>query len=39
MAGGLDVGRLMVREGLAHARQGYADAEAMARAAKVGIWE
>jgi endonuclease YncB( thermonuclease family) len=39
MTGGLDVGLLMVREGLAHARQGYADAEAMARAAKVGIWE
>lgn len=39
---GLDLGRLLVKEGLAWAsRDGsadYADAEARARAAKVGVW-
>ncbi|MGB3502804.1 MAG: thermonuclease family protein [Mesorhizobium sp.] len=38
-AGGLDVGRLLVKEGLARARQDYHDAEARAREAKIGLWE
>lgn len=38
-AGGLDVARLLVKEGLVRARQDYHDAEARAREAKVGIWE
>lgn len=38
-AGGLDVAALMVKEGLARARQGYHDVEARAREAKVGLWE
>ncbi|MDP3898354.1 MAG: hypothetical protein Q8Q62_16925 [Mesorhizobium sp.] len=38
-AGGLDVGLLLVREGLARARQDYAGIEARAKEARVGIWE
>lgn len=38
-AGGLDVGLLMVKEGLVRARQDYKDIEARAREAKVGLWE
>lgn len=38
-AAGLDVGRLLVKEGLARARRDYVDVEARAREAKVGIWE
>ncbi len=38
-SGGLDVGLLLVKEGLARARQDYADAESRAKEAKVGIWE
>jgi len=38
-AGGLDVGLLMVKEGLVRARQDYKDVEARAREAKVGLWE
>lgn len=38
-AGGLDIARLLVKEGLVRARQDYHDTEARAREAKVGIWE
>lgn len=38
-AGGMDVGLLMVKEGLARARQAYGDVEARAREAKTGLWE
>lgn len=38
-AGGLDVGLLLVKEGLVRARQGYKDVEARAREAKVGLWQ
>jgi endonuclease YncB( thermonuclease family) len=38
-AGGLDVGLLLVKEGLVRARQDYKDAEARAREAKVGLWQ
>lgn len=38
-AGGMDVGQLLVKEGLARARQGYRDVEARAREAKIGLWE
>ena len=38
-AGGLDVGILLVKEGLVRARQDYKDIEARAREAKVGLWE
>ncbi|MEQ1942436.1 thermonuclease family protein [Mesorhizobium sp. VNQ89] len=38
-AGGLDVGLLMVKEGLVRARQDYHDVEARAREAKVGLWQ
>jgi len=38
-AGGLDVGMLLVKEGLARSRQDYKDVESRAREAKIGIWE
>ncbi|WP_442582998.1 thermonuclease family protein [Mesorhizobium sp. ASY16-5R] len=38
-AAGLDLGMLMVKEGLAWSRGGYDAVEEQARAAKVGIWE
>lgn len=38
-AAGLDVGLLMVKEGLAHARQDYKDVEIRAREARIGLWE
>ncbi|MBL8580097.1 MAG: thermonuclease family protein [Mesorhizobium sp.] len=38
-AGGLDVGLLMVKEGLVRARQDYHDVEARAREARVGLWQ
>jgi endonuclease YncB( thermonuclease family) len=38
-AGGLDVGLLLVKEGLARARQDYNDVEARAREAKIGLWQ
>ena len=38
-AGGMDIGLLLVKEGLARARQDYADAESRAKEAKIGIWE
>ncbi len=38
-AGGLDVGLLMVKEGLVRARQDYHDVEARAREAKIGLWQ
>jgi len=38
-AGGLDVGLLLVKEGLVRARQDYKDIEARAREAKVGLWQ
>ena len=38
-AGGLDVGLLLVKEGLVRARQGYKDIEARAREAKIGLWQ
>lgn len=38
-AGGLDVGLLLVREGLVRARQDYRNAEARARDAGIGLWE
>jgi len=38
-AGGLDIGLLFVKEGLARSRQDYHDVEARAREAKVGLWE
>lgn len=38
-AGGLDVGLLLVREGLVRARQDYKAAEARAREARIGLWE
>ncbi len=38
-AGGLDVAALMVKEGLARARQDYHDLEARAREARVGLWQ
>jgi endonuclease YncB( thermonuclease family) len=38
-AGGLDIGLLLVKEGLARSRQDYHDVEARAREAKVGLWE
>ena len=38
-AEGLDVGLLLVKEGLVRARQDYKDVEARAREAKVGLWE
>lgn len=38
-AGGLDIGMLLVKEGLARSRQDYKDVESRAREAKVGIWE
>ncbi len=38
-AGGLDVGALLVKEGLVRARQDYRSIEARARDAKVGLWE
>ncbi len=36
---GLDIGALLVKEGLAKARGDYQDIEARARAARVGLWE
>lgn len=36
--GGLDVGLLLVKEGVVRARQDYRDAEARAREAGVGLW-
>lgn len=39
LAGGLDVGLLLVREGLARARQDYRAAEVRAREAGIGLWE
>lgn len=39
LAGGLDVGRLLVSEGLVRARQDYRDAEARAREDRLGLWE
>lgn len=38
-AGGLDVGLLMVKEGLVRSRQDYKGAEARAREAGIGLWE
>ncbi len=38
-AGGLDVGLLLVKEGLVRARQDYKDVEARAREAGVGLWK
>jgi endonuclease YncB( thermonuclease family) len=38
-AGGLDIGMLLVKEGLARSRQDYKDVESRAREAKVGVWE
>jgi len=38
-AGGMDVGLLLVKEGLVRARQDYRDVEARAREAKVGLWQ
>jgi endonuclease YncB( thermonuclease family) len=38
-AGGLDVGLLLVKEGLVRARQGYKDVEARAREAGIGLWQ
>jgi endonuclease YncB( thermonuclease family) len=38
-AAGLDLGMLMVKEGLAWSRGGYDAVEEQARDAKVGIWE
>ncbi|MCX5580246.1 thermonuclease family protein [Kaistia terrae] len=37
--GGLDIGSLLVKEGLAKAAGDYQDLEDRARAAKIGIWE
>ncbi|MDB5619901.1 hypothetical protein [Tardiphaga sp.] len=36
---GLDIARLMIKEGLAKAGADYHDTEQQARAAKIGIWE
>ncbi|QUS37859.1 hypothetical protein RPMA_02535 [Tardiphaga alba] len=36
---GLDVGALLVKEGLAKARDDYRELEARARQARVGLWE
>lgn len=36
---GLDIGALLVKEGLAKARGDYQEIEARARAARVGLWE
>lgn len=36
---GLDIGALLVKEGLARARDDYQELEARARAARVGLWE
>ncbi len=38
-AAGLDLGRLMVKEGLARSAGPYGDAEAAARAAHIGLWQ
>lgn len=38
-AGGMDVGRLLVKEGLVRSRQDYADVEARAREAGIGLWQ
>lgn len=38
-AAGLDVGALLVKEGLAKAAGDYGDIESRARAAKVGLWQ
>jgi endonuclease YncB( thermonuclease family) len=38
-AGGLDLGALMVKEGLAWSRGGYDDIQADAKAARIGVWE
>jgi len=38
-AGGMDVGLLLVKEGLVRARQDYRNAEARAREAKIGLWQ
>lgn len=38
-AGGLDIGLLLVKEGLVRARQDYKDVEARAREAGVGLWQ
>lgn len=38
-ASGLDVGLLLVKEGLAKSTGPYAEIEARARSAKVGLWE
>lgn len=37
--GGLDIGALLVKEGLAKAAGDYQDLEDRARAAKIGLWE
>ena len=36
---GLDIGALLVKEGLARARDDYQELEARARSARVGLWE
>jgi endonuclease YncB( thermonuclease family) len=36
---GLDIGALLVKEGLAKARDDYQELEARARSARVGLWE
>lgn len=36
---GLDIGALLVKEGLAKARDDYRDLEARARSARIGMWE
>lgn len=38
-AAGLDIGLLLVKEGLAKSTGPYQDVEARARSAKVGMWE
>lgn len=38
-AGGLDLGALMVKEGLAWSRGFYGDIQADAKAARIGVWE
>lgn len=38
-AAGLDVGLLLVKEGLARARQDYRDVEMRAKEARIGLWE
>ena len=37
--GGLDIATLLVKEGLAKARDDYQELEARARSARVGLWE